>query len=180
MTTLPLTGRAQPAEPSDAPSHAPTHAPAHARSQAPSDGPGGETGPVPRRIRVPVPPGFPSGTRCDVVETSARDGLRILGRLPGAGCVLARGDRWSWIVPTGSDVDVGWPPVARYLVDAAVLVPSHDAGRGGGGDGGGGEPGGGGHEVVHVSGHRAPYTHPILLYFATCCVAGTTPAMTVT
>lgn len=176
MTTLPLTGRAEPAEPSDAPSHAAPYAPAQARLHAPSEGPGGETGPVPRRIRVPVPPGFPSGTRCDVVETSARDGLRILGRLPGAGCVLARGDRWSWIVPTGSDVDVAWPPVARYLVDAAVLVPSHDAASGGSG---GGEPGGG-HEVVHVSGHRAPYTHPILLYFATCCVAGTPPAMTVT
>jgi hypothetical protein len=148
MTKLPLTGRALP--------------------PGTSGGHGGETVSASRRLHVPVPPGFPSGTDCDVVETSARYGLRILQRMPRAGCVLALGDRWSWIVPTGSDVDVAWPPPARYLVDAAVLVPSRDVGRG--------EPGG--HEVVHRSGHRAPYTHPILLYFATCCVAGVRPAMT--
>jgi hypothetical protein len=148
MTALPLTGRALPAEP--------------------PGGTGAESRAVRRRTHVPVPPGFPSGAHCDVVETSARHGLRILGRLPGAGCVLAEGDRWYWIVPTGSDVDVAWPPLARYLVDAAVLVPSRDLGRG--------EPGGA--EVVHPSGHRAPYTHPILLYFAVCCVAGVRPTLT--
>ncbi|MEE4542449.1 hypothetical protein V2S66_10800 [Streptomyces sp. V4-01] len=132
-------------------------------------GPGAEGGAVRRRLRVPVPPGFPSGARCDVVETSARHGLRVLGRLPGAGCVLADGDRWYWAVPTGSDVDVAWPQPARYLVDAALLVPSRDLGCG--------EPGD--REVVHPSGHRAPYTHPILLYFAVCCVAGVRPALTV-
>jgi len=105
---------------------------------------------------------------CDVVETSAEHGLRILGTLPSSGCVLARGSRWSWIVPTGSDIDVAWPAIARYLVDAAVLVPA---------------PGplavtASGHRVVHRPDRPTPYTHPIMLYFAACLTAGVEPAMT--
>lgn len=128
-----------------------------------------------RRIRVPSTPGFSSGPGlssgpgCDVVETSAEYGMRILGCLPSSGCVLANGKRWSWIVPSGSNIDVRWPPTARYLVDAAVLVPYR-----------GPRPKeAGSHSVVHWPEQAVPYTHPILLYFATCCLAGVKPAMTV-
>jgi hypothetical protein len=118
---------------------------------------------------VPSTPDLPPGLGCDVVETSAEHGVRILGFLPDSGCVLAKGRRWSWIVPHGSDVDVTWPCIVRYFSDAAVLVPSsgvrawHPAT----------------HSVVHRSHRGVPYTHPILLYFATCCVAGVPPTMTV-
>ena len=129
-----------------------------------------------RRIRVPSTPGFspgqgtPDGTGCDVVETSAEYGKRILDCLPSSGCVLAHGRRWSWIVPSGSNIDVRWPPTARYLVDAAVLVPYRGP-RPEQADS---------HSVVHWPDQPVPYTHPILLYFATCCVAGVKPTMTVT
>ncbi|SEG57114.1 hypothetical protein SAMN05216223_106319 [Actinacidiphila yanglinensis] len=122
-----------------------------------------------RRIRVPATSGFPAGLSCDVVETSAEHGLRILETLPSSGRVFTRGSRWSWIVPTGSDIDVEWPSTTRYLVDAAVLVPAYDPEDGG--------PDGYGR--VHASDQDVPYTHPILLYFAVCCIAGVQPAMTV-
>jgi len=115
---------------------------------------------------VPSAPELPAGGGCDVVETSAEHGVRILGFLPTAGCVLARGRRWSWIVPTGSDIGVVWPQLASYRTDAAVLVPHH---------GGTGPRSLGSHTVVHWSFGGVPYTHPILLYFAACCVAGVTP-----
>lgn len=128
----------------------------------------GEDGPAAReRIRVPSTPSFPSGLGCDVVETSVADGERILGFLPTSGCVLTNGKRWSWIVPIGSDIGVEWPPLARYLVDAAVLVPH-------------GEPHPAapvGHSVVHPPDQAAPYTHPLLLYFAVCHLAGIQPAV---
>jgi hypothetical protein len=122
-----------------------------------------------QRIRVPSTPGFPSGLGCDVVETSAENGMRILVCLPGSGCVLACGRRWSWFVPTGSDIDVTWPPGTRYLVDAAVLVPHY----------GHRSTAANSHSVVHWPDRVVPYTHPILLYFAACSVAGVQPAMTV-
>lgn len=121
-----------------------------------------------RRIHVPSTPGLPLGPGCDVVETSAEHGVRILGFLPDSGCVLARGRRWSWIVPHGSDVDVDWPRIVTYFSDAAVLVPSSGLRAW--------HPGT--HSVVHRSHRGVPYTHPILLYFAACCVAGVRPALT--
>jgi hypothetical protein len=122
-----------------------------------------------RLLQVPTSAGFPAGLVCDVVETSAEHGLRILDCLPNSGCVLTDGHQWSWIVPTGSDIDVEWPPTTRYLADAAVLVSPREprtdglpaAGR------------------IRPRDHDVPYTHPILLYFAACGLAGVKPAMTV-
>lgn len=124
-----------------------------------------------RRIEVPSAAGFTSGHGCDVVETSAEHGSRILGILPSPGYVLADGDRWSWIVPTGSNIDVAWPPIAAYFIDAAVLVPHY-----------GPRPtDSGGHRVIHWPEQESavPYTHPILLYFAVCCIAGIQPVLAV-
>ncbi len=123
-----------------------------------------------RRIRVPAAPRFPSGPGCDVVEIAAEYGELILGSLPSSGCVLAEGERWSWIVPPGSDIDVTWPAIASYLPGGAVLVPADEPVPREEADG---------HSVVHWPEGGAPYTHPILLYFAACCVAGVQPAMTV-
>ncbi|MEW2517147.1 hypothetical protein [Actinacidiphila alni] len=120
------------------------------------------------RIAVPTVGGFPPGLGCDVVETSAEHGLRILDCLPSSGCVLARGRQWSWIVPTGSDIDVQWPPATRYLPDAAVLVSAYEP-----------RAAGATHSLVHLPDQGVPYTHPILLYFAACCISGVQPAMTV-
>lgn len=119
-----------------------------------------------QRIRVPSAPDLPSGLGCDVVETSAEHGVRILGFLPDSGCVLARGRRWSWIVPSGSDIGLTWPCIVTYSADAAVLVPAFGTRPW--------RPGT--HSVVHDSRRGVPYTHPILLYFAACCVAGVRPA----
>ncbi|WP_188279507.1 hypothetical protein [Streptomyces sp. CBMA29] len=121
------------------------------------------------RIHVPTTADFPPGLACDVVETSAEHGMRILGCLPSSGCVLTNGRQWSWIVPTGSDIDVEWPSSTRYLVDAAVLVPAYETLP----------DASGGHDVIHLPDQAVPYTHPILLYFAACCIAGVQPAMTV-
>jgi len=135
----------------------------------PYDGTAEEVPALRLRIRVPSPPDLPSGLGCDVVETSAEDGMRILGCLPSSGCVLRHGERWSWIVPSGSDVDVAWPSITRYLVDAAVLVPHYGI-----------RPfAQTSHSVVHWPNQPAPYTHPLLLYFAACCIAGVQPAVTV-
>jgi hypothetical protein len=122
-----------------------------------------------QRIQVPITADFPPGLGCDVVETSAEHGARILACLPASGCVLTNGRRWSWIVPTGSDIDVKWPSTTRYLVDAAVLVSAYEPRTGG--------PAG--HRLVHLPDRDVPYTHPILLYFAACCIAGVQPTMTV-
>lgn len=121
-------------------------------------------------IRVPSAPTFSAGLGCDVVETSAEHGMRILDRLPSSGCILADGKRWLWIVPSGSDVGVTWPPNSRYLIEAAVLVPYYGP-RSKEADG---------HSVIHWPDRAAPYTHPILLYFAACGIAGIRPAMSVT
>lgn len=134
---------------------------------APLPGTSPVTGPATarQRIRVPSTPDLPPGLGCDVVETSAEHGVRILGFLPDSGCVLARGRRWSWIVPSGSDTDLVWPCIVTYAADAAVLVPFSGVRPW--------QPGT--HSVVHHSGRGVPYTHPILLYFAACCVAGVRP-----
>ncbi|MFI1094030.1 hypothetical protein [Streptomyces sp. NPDC020917] len=130
---------------------------------------GGQTPSARQRIEVPTSAGFPAGTACDVVETSAEHGLRILDCLPNSGCVLTHGDQWSWIVPTGSDIDVEWPSIARYLAGAAVAAPEGEARAGGAG----------GRGRLHLPDRQVPYTHPILLYFAVCTIAGVQPAMTV-
>jgi hypothetical protein len=146
-----------------------TALPAWGSHRDPYADPAEESQAVRLRIRVPSTPDLPSGLGCDVVETSAEYGMKILGCLPSSGCVLAHGDEWSWIVPSGSDVDVAWPSITRYLVDAAVLVPHyglrpHTTSSDG---------------VVHWPDQAVPYTHPLLLYFAACCIAGVQPAVTV-
>jgi len=135
----------------------------------PYAGPAEESPAARLRIRVPSTSGLPSGLGCDVVETSAECGMKILGCLPNSGCVLAHGDRWSWIVPSGSDIDVTWPAITRYHVDGAVLVPHYGVRP---------HPAGG-DSVVHWPDQAVPYTHPLLLYFAACCIAGVQPAVTV-
>lgn len=122
------------------------------------------------RVRVPSAPHFSSGPGCDVVEIAAEYGVRILGSLPSSGCVLADGERWSWIVPPGSDIDVTWPAIISYRPGGAVLVPADEPGP---------RKESGGPSVVHWPDGGTPYTHPILLYFAACCVAGVQPAMAV-
>jgi hypothetical protein len=133
-------------------------------------------------IRVPVPPGFPAGAACDVVETSAEHGMRVLGCLAASGSVLVHGDRWSWIVPSGSDIGVAWPPQVRYRANAAVLAPAGsvepDGGYGRDAAGGPDGPAGGRTAPGARREPPVPYTHPILLYFAVCCVTGVRPTLT--
>ncbi|MBL1095603.1 hypothetical protein [Streptomyces coffeae] len=117
-----------------------------------------------RRLALPSP--LRTGRDYDAVGLAERDGRRVMELLPRAGCVLAHGGRWWWIVPPQSDVGVEWPPIALYAVGG--MVSGGSEGRAGGADE---EP-----RLVHAPDDREPYTHPLLLHIAVCAVAGVAPA----
>jgi hypothetical protein len=101
---------------------------------------------------------LPTALGCDAVGLPAHHGQRVIDALPRVGCVLADALRWWWIVPSGSDTDVDWPPLARYSVGTSVPEPFCEGPR-----------------TVHWPDDAVPYTHPILLYIAVCRVAGVQP-----
>jgi hypothetical protein len=95
---------------------------------------------------------------CDTVAVPAVYGRRVMERLPRVGCVYGDGASWWWIVPSDSDVALEWPAPARYAVGALV----RDAQR---------PP-----TLIHRPEGTVPYTPPIPLYVALCCLTGTAPA----
>ncbi|MFD7957834.1 hypothetical protein ACFV4X_30625 [Streptomyces ardesiacus] len=124
-------------------------------------GPPGRRGPVPASLRLPA--GVRAGLGHDAVGTSASDGERILARLPRAGCVFAEGERWWWIVPSGSDIGVTWPFGTHYVTgDPSWARPRPaDPPRG--------------PLLVHGPDGDSPYTAPLPLYFVVCRLAGVPP-----
>ncbi|MFE7466448.1 hypothetical protein ACFU6R_20405 [Streptomyces sp. NPDC057499] len=110
----------------------------------------------PRTVRLPVPPSLSAELGCDAVGVPARYGFRLLAHLPRAGCVFAEDEHWWWIVPAGSDLDLGWPPQTVYAKGA--LVPAARP------------------RLVHRPDGRTPYTPPIPLFLMVCQVMGVTPS----
>ncbi|WAP59615.1 hypothetical protein [Streptomyces sp. S465] len=115
-----------------------------------------------RRLRIPD--GLPTRLGYDAVGMPADIGRRVMRSLPRIGCVFADDQRWWWIVPSGSHIDVAWPPFTSYAVGACVtdrgagrLVRSRHP------------------RLVHHPQDDSPYTPPIPLYFMTCHIAGIRP-----
>lgn len=108
--------------------------------------------------RLAIPSGMTAPLGCDTIALPAVYGRRVLDRLPRVGCVYGDGASWWWIVPSDSDVALEWPAPARYAAGALV----RDALR---------PP-----ALIHRPEGSVPYTPPIPLYVALCCLTGTTPA----
>lgn len=108
-----------------------------------------------RLTRLDVPAGLRTDLGCDAVGIPARHGFRLLGRIPGAGCVFADGAWWWWILPAGSDQDLTWPLPSHYAPGARV--PAADA------------------RLIHRPEGSSPYTPPIPLYLMLCQLTGTQP-----
>ncbi|MHA5054603.1 hypothetical protein [Streptomyces sp. SD15] len=118
--------------------------------------------------RLVIPAELSAGLGCDAVGTSREHGERIMESLPRVGCVFADDERWWWIVPSGSHIDVTWPSSTSYLVGARLADPSWTrALRRSRSD----RP-----RLIHSPQGDSPYTPPIPLYFITCRLAGSTPS----
>lgn len=78
----------------------------HRRSREPADSPG--------RVQLPLPTTLSASLGYDAVGVPARHGFRLMSHLPRTGCVFADGERWWWIVPAGSDLDLDWPEQVAY------------------------------------------------------------------
>ncbi|TXS13243.1 MULTISPECIES: hypothetical protein [Streptomyces] len=113
-------------------------------------------GGAPDRVRLPLPPALSASLGCDAVGVPAQYGFRLMSHLPRAGCVFADADRWWWIVPAGSDLDLDWPEQASYA--AGAYVPA-------------GRP-----RLIHTPESRTPYTPPIPLFLMVCQVTGVAPS----
>lgn len=79
-----------------------------------------------------------------------------MSHLPRTGCVFDDGERWWWIVPSGSDLDLDWPAQAAYARGACVPAVRP--------------------RLIHQPDSRTPYTPPIPLYLMVCQVTGVTPS----
>ncbi|MFD3653011.1 hypothetical protein [Streptomyces sp. NPDC058620] len=108
------------------------------------------------RVRLSLPPTLSAGLGCDAVGVPARYGFRLMSHLPRTGCVFADTDRWWWIVPAGSDLDLDWPEQVSYA--AGALVASVRP------------------RLIHTPDSRTPYTPPIPLFLMVCQVTGVTPS----
>ncbi|AJE43097.1 hypothetical protein [Streptomyces nodosus] len=120
--------------------------------------------------RLALPPEVIASLGYDAVGIPREHGERIKRSLPRVGCVFADDLRWWWIVPSGSDIGVTWPPSTSYAVDArlgfgdpASADPSWSGPRNG-------QP-----LLIHRPDGDSPYTPPIPLYFLACRLAGSTP-----
>ncbi|MFE6666218.1 hypothetical protein ACFVFH_22010 [Streptomyces sp. NPDC057697] len=107
-------------------------------------------------VQLPVPPALSASLGCDAVGVPARYGFRLMSHLPRTGCVFADADRWWWIVPAGSDLDLDWPPQAAYAKGA--FVPAVRP------------------RLIHHPDSHTPYTPPIPLFLMVCQVTGVAPS----
>ena len=108
------------------------------------------------RIRLPLPPALSASLGCDAVGVPARYGFRLLAHLPRTGCVFADADRWWWIVPAGSDLELHWPEQVSYAAGACVPAVRP--------------------RLIHAPDSRTPYTPPIPLFLMVCQVIGVAPS----
>ncbi|WP_032797489.1 hypothetical protein, partial [Streptomyces sp. HCCB10043] len=108
------------------------------------------------RVRLALPASMSATLGCDAVGVPARHGFRLMSHLPRTGCVFADADRWWWIVPAGSDLDLDWPEQVTYARDAAVP---------------GDRP-----RLIHSPDALTPYTPPIPLFLMVCQVTGVAPS----
>lgn len=107
------------------------------------------------RVQLSLPPSMSATLGCDAVGVPARYGFRLMSHLPRTGCVFADADRWWWIVPAGSDLDLDWPEQVVYARGADV--PSVRP------------------RLIHSPDSLTPYTPPIPLFLMVCQVAGVAP-----
>jgi hypothetical protein len=107
-----------------------------------------------------VPPALSASLGCDAVGVPAAYGFRLLSHLPRTGCVFADADRWWWIVPAGSDLELDWPAQVAYARGAYVPAVRP--------------------RLIHAPDSRTPYTPPIPLFLMVCQVTGVTPSWAVT
>lgn len=108
------------------------------------------------RVRLPLPPALSASLGCDAVGVPARYGFRLMSHLPRTGCVFADAERWWWIVPAGSDLDLDWPEQVSY--ETGVYVPAVRP------------------RLIHAPDSLTPYTPPIPLFLMACQVTGVTPS----
>lgn len=108
-----------------------------------------------RLTRLDVPAALHTDLGCDAVGVPARYGLRLLGRMPGTGCVFADSAWWWWIVPAGSDLDLAWPLPSHYARGARVPAT--------------------GARLIRLPTGPRPYTPPIPLYLMVCQLTGAAP-----
>ncbi|MFI8195023.1 hypothetical protein ACIF6K_00580 [Streptomyces sp. NPDC085942] len=107
------------------------------------------------RTRLALPGSMSVSLGCDAVGVPARHGFRLMSHLPRTGCVFADADRWWWIVPAGSDLELDWPEQVTYARDADVP---------------GGRP-----RLIHSPDAPTPYTPPIPLFLMVCQLTGVAP-----
>ncbi|MEU2246518.1 hypothetical protein [Streptomyces sp. NPDC019224] len=124
----------------------------HRSSREPAGTPG--TG----RVQLPLPTTLSASLGCDAVGVPARHGFRLMSHLPRTGCVFADAERWWWIVPAGSDLDLDWPEQVAYA--RGTCVPAVRP------------------RLIHQPDSRTPYTPPIPLFLMVCQVTGVTPSWT--
>ncbi|ALC26356.1 hypothetical protein ABT013_18220 [Streptomyces bacillaris] len=107
------------------------------------------------RVQLSLPPSMSATLGCDAVGVPARHGFRLMSHLPRTGCVFADADRWWWIVPAGSDLDLDWPEQVMYArgADVPAVRP----------------------KLIHAPDSLTPYTPPIPLFLMVCQVAGVAP-----
>ncbi|MFJ9525238.1 hypothetical protein GTX53_11990 [Streptomyces sp. SID5594] len=108
------------------------------------------------RVQLSLPPSMSASLGCDAVGVPARHGFRLMSHLPRTGCVFAEADRWWWIVPSGSDLDLDWPEQVTYAAGALVRAVRP--------------------RLIHAPDSRTPYTPPIPLYLMVCQVTGAAPS----
>ncbi|MFH9268348.1 hypothetical protein ACH4KN_29450 [Streptomyces sp. NPDC017546] len=107
------------------------------------------------RVRLVLPASMSATLGCDAVGVPARHGFHLMSHLPRTGCVFADADRWWWIVPADSDLDLAWPEQVTYARDADVPA---------------GRP-----RLIHSPDGLTPYTPPIPLFLMVCQVTGVAP-----
>ncbi|MEV0490592.1 hypothetical protein [Streptomyces atratus] len=110
-------------------------------------------------VQLPLPPALSASLGCDAVGVPAGYGFQLLSHLPRTGCVFADADRWWWIVPAGSDLDLDWPSQVAYARGAYVPAVRP--------------------RLIHAPDSRTPYTPPIPLFLMVCQVTGVTPSWAV-
>ncbi|WP_411080383.1 hypothetical protein [Streptomyces sp. cmx-18-6] len=108
------------------------------------------------RVRLSLPPSMSASLGCDAVGVPARHGFRLMSHLPRTGCVFADADRWWWIVPSGSDLELDWPEQTSYATGAYVPAVRP--------------------RLIHAPDGRTPYTPPIPLYLMVCQVTNAAPS----